>query len=210
MLRMHRLLGSLTELLEAFRPCLPLRLAAVLPSRPVLGRPPVWPRRPLAVLITAGQRGNSLQFQAVLERIRVPRPGRGRPRTRPLRVLPDKAYGSRANRRYLRRRGIRCTIPDKADQAPTARTRAAPALPERVRPELCKQRHAVNAGSAGSSATGRSPPATTNSRPLPGHRAGHSDQRMAATSQLAPARAILNPSQPQMACTNQLRARPVR
>ena len=29
----------------------------------------------------------------------------------------DKAYAYRKNRAYLRPRGIRCTIPDKADQA---------------------------------------------------------------------------------------------
>jgi transposase len=84
-------------------------------------------QKPLAVLVTAGQRGDSPQFQAVLEAIKVPRPGPGRPRTRPQRVLADKSYGSRANRSYLRRRGIRCTIPDKADQARNRRTRAAPA-----------------------------------------------------------------------------------
>ncbi|WP_238547009.1 transposase, partial [Saccharopolyspora erythraea] len=60
-------------------------------------------------MITAGQRGDSPQFQVVLGRIRVARPGRGRPRTRPDRVLADKAYGSRENRAYLRRRGVRCT-----------------------------------------------------------------------------------------------------
>jgi hypothetical protein len=32
-------------------------------------------------------------------------------------VRADKAYASRKNRACLRRRGIRCTIPDKADQA---------------------------------------------------------------------------------------------
>jgi hypothetical protein len=31
-------------------------------------------------------------------------------------VLADKACGSRSNRACLRRRGIRCTIPEKADQ----------------------------------------------------------------------------------------------
>ncbi len=67
-------------------------------------------------MITAGQRGDSPQFQAVLERIRVPRPGPGRPRSRPDRVLGDKAYGSRANRAYLRRREIRGTIPERADR----------------------------------------------------------------------------------------------
>ncbi len=73
-------------------------------------------QKPLSILITAGQRGDSPQFQAVLDAIKVARPGRGRPRTRPRRVLADKAYGSRANRAYLRRRGIACTIPQKADQ----------------------------------------------------------------------------------------------
>ncbi|GGZ97966.1 hypothetical protein GCM10010344_77390 [Streptomyces bluensis] len=42
-------------------------------------------------------------------------PASGRPRTRPDRVRADKAYASRKNRAYLRGRGIRCTIPDKAD-----------------------------------------------------------------------------------------------
>jgi transposase len=58
----------------------------------------------LALVVTAGQRGDSPQFSAVLGRIRVPRAGRGRPRTRPDRVLADKAYSSRANRSLLARR----------------------------------------------------------------------------------------------------------
>src|SRR5947207_4346026 len=59
-------------------------------------------RKPLAILITAGQRGDSPQFAAVLERIRVPRPDGGRPRTRPDRVLGDKAYSSKGNRALSR------------------------------------------------------------------------------------------------------------
>jgi hypothetical protein len=59
------------------------------------------------LLITAGQRAESPQV-AVLERIRVPRLDAGRPRTRPDRVLGDKAYSSKGNRAYLRRRRIRC------------------------------------------------------------------------------------------------------
>jgi hypothetical protein len=50
------------------------------------------------------------QFAAVLDGIRVPRLGPGRPRTRPDRVLADKAYSSRANRALLRCRGIRAVI----------------------------------------------------------------------------------------------------
>ena len=39
------------------------------------------------------------------------RPGRGRPRRRPARVVGDKGYTGRARRAYCRRRGIRYTIP---------------------------------------------------------------------------------------------------
>ncbi|MEU1623623.1 transposase [Streptomyces sp. NPDC005722] len=44
------------------------------------------------------------------------RPLAGRARVRPDRVRADKAYASRRNRACLRRRGIRCTIPNEADQ----------------------------------------------------------------------------------------------
>jgi hypothetical protein len=73
-------------------------------------------QRPLSLIVTAGQAGDSPQFEPVLEAIRVPREGRGRPRCRPDRVLGDKAYSSRANRAYLRRRGIAATIAEPADQ----------------------------------------------------------------------------------------------
>lgn len=49
--------------------------------------------------------------------IRIERRGPGRPRTRPGRVLADKAYSSAKIRADLRRRGIRATIPTPADQA---------------------------------------------------------------------------------------------
>lgn len=98
-------------------------------------------------MITAGQRGDSPQFQPVLERIRVPRPGRGRPRTRPDRVLADKAYGSRANRAYLRTHGIRCTIPEKADQTRHRRNKGRRGgRPPAFDPDTYKQRHAVECG----------------------------------------------------------------
>jgi transposase len=101
-------------------------------------------QKPLSLVITAGQRGDSPQFQVVLERIRVPRLGRGRPRTRPQRVLGDKAYGSRANRAYLRKRGIRCTIPEKADQIRNRKKRGRRGgRPPAFDKEVYKQRHAV-------------------------------------------------------------------
>ncbi|MFJ6837944.1 transposase [Streptomyces sp. NPDC091209] len=73
-------------------------------------------RKPTSIVVTAGQRGDSRQFEPLLEKVRVPRIGPGRPRVRPHRVRADKAYAPRKNRACLRRRGIRCTIPDKADQ----------------------------------------------------------------------------------------------
>ena len=104
-------------------------------------------QKPLSIVITAGQRGDSPQFRAVLEGIRVPRPGPGRPRTRPHRVLADRAYGSRANRAYLRRRGIRCTIPQKADQIRHRKNRgSAGGRPPAFDPHLYKLRHAVECG----------------------------------------------------------------
>jgi transposase len=101
----------------------------------------------LSVLITAGQRGDSPQFQPVLERIRVPAPGPGRPRTRPDRVLTDKAYRSAGHRSYLRRRGITATIPVKADQAANRRKKgAAGGRPPVFDKQAYKQRHAVECG----------------------------------------------------------------
>jgi transposase len=83
----------------------------------------------------------------VIERIRVPRPGVGRPRTRPDRVLADKAYSSKANRAYLRRRGIKATIPIKDDQAAYRRRLGAKGgRPPAFDTQVYKQRHAVECG----------------------------------------------------------------
>lgn len=101
----------------------------------------------MSLLITAGQRHDSPQFLPVLEGIRVPRIGPGRPRTKPDRVRADKAYGSRANRAYLRRRGIGCTIPEKADQVRNRKklgTRGG--RPPKFDKDDYKERHAVECG----------------------------------------------------------------
>lgn len=104
-------------------------------------------RKPLALVVTAGQRGDSPQFMVVLEQIRVPRLGPGRPRCRPDRVLADKAYSSRANRRYLRRRGIKAAIGQPRDQAAHRRARgSAGGRPPAFDAEVYKQRHAVECG----------------------------------------------------------------
>ncbi|WP_338498969.1 IS5 family transposase [Streptomyces sp. SJL17-4] len=104
-------------------------------------------QKPMAIVITAGQRGDSPQFERMLEKARVPRIGPGRPRVRPDRVRADKAYASRRNRSYLRRRGIRCTIPDKADQARNRRKLGARGgRPPRFDRVDYRERHAVECG----------------------------------------------------------------
>ncbi|MGW5564939.1 IS5 family transposase [Streptomyces tendae] len=81
--------------------------------------------RPMSLLLTPGQWGDAPQMIEVLDRIRVPRPLGGRPRTRPDHVSGDKAYSSRQNRRYLRRRDIRHTIPEPKDQRANRRRRGS-------------------------------------------------------------------------------------
>ncbi|MGW1212498.1 IS5 family transposase [Streptomyces sp. NPDC002499] len=71
--------------------------------------------RPLSLIVTPGQRADCTQFKPVLEKIRVPRFGPGRPRKKPDSVAADKAYSNGPCREYLRHRGIRHTIPEKTD-----------------------------------------------------------------------------------------------
>lgn len=61
----------------------------------------------------------------LLDHLRVPRPGPGRPRTRPDALLADKAYSSRANRALLRARHIRTVIPERSDQQRHRRNRGS-------------------------------------------------------------------------------------
>jgi transposase len=97
--------------------------------------------------ITAGQRGDSPQFEQVLNKLRVARTGSGRPRTRPHRARGDKAYASRKNRAYLRKRGIRGTIPEKADQARNRRHRGSRGgRPPKLDKIDYRARHAVECG----------------------------------------------------------------
>ena len=68
-------------------------------------------------MTTAGQRHDSLAFDPLMNKLRVARRRRPtRPRTRPDRLLADKAYSNRKIRGELRRRRITATIPEKADQ----------------------------------------------------------------------------------------------
>jgi transposase len=73
----------------------------------------------MTVGLTPGQRHEATVFARLLEQGTVRRPGRGRPRVRPRRIVGDKGYTGRARRAYCRRRGIRHTIPRRRDERRT-------------------------------------------------------------------------------------------
>jgi transposase len=52
-------------------------------------------------------------LETTIEQIAVPRPGRGRPRKNPQRIIADKAYDCDPLRRRLKRRGIELVCPHK-------------------------------------------------------------------------------------------------
>lgn len=66
--------------------------------------------------LTVGEWHEAVVFEQLMEQGAVKRAAKGRLRLRPVRVSGDKAYSSRAIRCYLRRRGIRLTIPRKANE----------------------------------------------------------------------------------------------
>jgi transposase len=78
--------------------------------------------RPLSLVISEGQRADSCFLEAVVDGVRVAKPGshagkrgRGRPRQRLGRTRLDKGYHGAGCRQCLRRRGIKHMIPEKSD-----------------------------------------------------------------------------------------------
>jgi transposase len=70
----------------------------------------------MSCLLGVGQGGDNPQLLPLLDAVRVGRGGPGRPRSRPLRVLADKAYSHPSTRAALRARGIAFTCPERRDQ----------------------------------------------------------------------------------------------
>jgi len=70
---------------------------------------------PLVIALTPGQAHDSPALARLLEELRVPRLGPGRPRTTPTALRADKAYSGRKNRDLLQTRGVRVVIPEKSD-----------------------------------------------------------------------------------------------
>ncbi len=74
---------------------------------------------PLAAVVTAADVNDTVMFQAVVEDIPPVRTPTGRRRTRPAKVHADKGYDSRANRAYLRRRGIKARLARRGVESST-------------------------------------------------------------------------------------------
>lgn len=72
--------------------------------------------RPMATVLTAGQRHEQIAVEALMDHGAVRRSGRGRPRLRPRCVAGDRGYSSPTVRARLRRRGVRPVIPTRSDQ----------------------------------------------------------------------------------------------
>ena len=100
--------------------------------------------RPIARVTGPGQAHDATMLTDVVGAIRILRTGPGRPRTRPDRVLADKAYSSKKIRADLRRRGIKATIAEPSNQSAGRRSRGSHGgRPPKFDAEIYKQRNTV-------------------------------------------------------------------
>ena len=81
--------------------------------------------KPMALVVSGGERHESLYVERLLAGGHVRRRGRGRPRARPRRLVGDRGYSDRTVRRLLAQRHIRAVIPRRRDQRPEDRWYAA-------------------------------------------------------------------------------------
>jgi transposase len=72
--------------------------------------------QPVTFLLTPGQQHELTMAEQLLKQGAIRRGLHGRIRLRPKRVSADKGYSSRRYRHYLRGRGMRMTIPRKANE----------------------------------------------------------------------------------------------
>ena len=86
--------------------------------------------RPMAFVLTPGQRHEQTAFRELMRRGAVKRRGPGRPKLRPRTVVGDKGYMGRPVRKHLRRRGIGAVIPQlKTERTPARLRRRGPSRP---------------------------------------------------------------------------------
>jgi transposase len=71
---------------------------------------------PLAVQLASASPHEVTLIESTLQQIRIPRPGPGRPRTRPRRLIYDKAADSDPLRKRLAQRGIDLVSPNRSNK----------------------------------------------------------------------------------------------
>ena len=71
---------------------------------------------PLGIQLASASPHEVTLIESTLERVAVPRPGRGRPRKNPTRLIYDKAADSDPLRKRLKRRGIDLICPHKTNR----------------------------------------------------------------------------------------------
>jgi transposase len=67
----------------------------------------------MSILVTPGHAGDNPQLLPLMDQVNVRTTGPGRPRSRPRRVIADKAYSHPSTRCALRARGIAFTCSDQ-------------------------------------------------------------------------------------------------
>ena len=77
------------------------------------------------IALTPGQAHDSPALAVLLDELRVPRLGPGRPRTTPCALRADKAYSGRKNRDMLQARDITVVIPEKSDAIARRQTKGS-------------------------------------------------------------------------------------
>ncbi|MFJ9898467.1 IS5/IS1182 family transposase [Streptomyces sp. NPDC091280] len=103
-------------------------------------------QKPMPIVIAGEQRGDSPEFEAIPSRVGVPRlgPGRAPHPARPRALTRHTPTGK--NPAGLRERGIRCTIPGKADRVRNRKDSSLGGRSAKSGPEDYKARHAVERG----------------------------------------------------------------
>ena len=98
----------------------------------------------MSILLTPGQSGDNPQLLPLLDQISVGRDGPGRPRTRPERVIADKAYSHPSTRTALRERRVGFTSPERADQIAQRKAKGSRGgRPRACDPEVYARRNVV-------------------------------------------------------------------
>jgi len=86
---------------------------------------------PLGGVITSASPAEVRLAEETLETIKVPRQGRGRPKSRPKRLIGDKAYDSDKLRTSLAAKGIRLLVPyrrNRKDKKTRPKSRSATSI----------------------------------------------------------------------------------